>query len=83
MKYENPNCSAFFFECGDFVNLEDVVYVHYSEDGTETTTGFTDAPTLVVFLRGAEEGFTRTGVALGDSDRRQLSDALRIYHSKL
>lgn len=87
MKYENPNPSAFFFDDGDFLNLEHVVYVQFSKDGIDATNedgeliSVTEEPTLEIYFAGGDVPQRRLNPA--DADRQRLTDALRVYHSKL
>lgn len=87
--YENPNCAAFFFDDGDFLNLEDVAatafYPHYAiadfvNVDTEVVSPVETHPLLVIRLKGGTE------VQRPRATKKQvkaLTDALRIYHSKL
>lgn len=83
MKYENPNNAAFFFDDGDFVNLEYVAAAAYyakgeridPDDGTENNT-----PVVEIDMAGADKARVRP---ITTNERKRLSDALRVYHSKL
>jgi hypothetical protein len=86
MKYENPNNAAFFFDDGDFLNLEEVAAVQLHPDGRDDveTGETTGSPTIDVFTRGVEKPICREGPEHASlKEFRRLSDALRVYHSKL
>jgi hypothetical protein len=72
---ENPNPAAFFFDDGDFLNLEAVVYVRFSEveddDGDEQDIGIDLVGGIVMYRYSST-----------DAEKRRLRDALAVYHSK-
>ncbi len=83
MKYENPNNAAFFFDDGDFLNLEYVTYTQWLPEGRTSDSGHLNKPVLQVGLRNSEENIERYNEAITEREFKRLSDALRVYHSKL
>lgn len=91
MKYENPNNAAFFFDDGDFLNLEEVSAFQWLPNGDPSLYVAVDSepidaarePVLYVYFRGADTAMQRSGADVSAVCVQRLSDALRVYHSKL